>query len=167
MAFKFKKGLNHSPDWYEEHCRDENAPSSVRAMLKRDMAYIGADNQQRVIDTERIGTYRERWNAIQGGAENLRNSNGTIFRSDVLLKAIFEVIEREAMAGLKTSDQFKDYEPFKTIGKLMDESGVDEKTMRQFLRWRSRWRAAAKKQQQASIQESASKIEKGENPFFD
>src|ERR1700733_10872730 len=122
MAFKFRRGINHSPDWYVEHCPDENAAVSVQAMLKRDMAYIGADYQKGMVDTERIGVYRERWDAILKGADNHHESGGHIFRSDVLTDAIHAVIEREALAGFRPSDQFKDG-PFKSIDKIMVEAG--------------------------------------------
>ncbi len=69
---------------------------------------------------------------------------------------LMEVIEREFKAGFRPSDQFT-VEPFKTIDELMTESGLDEKTMREFLRWRSR-RGAVAKTKEIQIQEPASKI---------
>lgn len=155
MSFKMKK-LNHTPDWYAEHCRDENASPSVRAMLKRDMEFIGADNQNGMVDTERIEVYRERWDVIMKDGEVLREHGGGVFRSDIVKKEMMIVVERESLNGFRASDQFKD-EPFKTIDELMTQAGINENMMRGFLKWRSRRGPVAKKEE-IPIQEPASKI---------
>lgn len=152
-----KNALNHSPDWYFEHCTDENVKGAVRTMLKHDMAYIGADDQKGMVGTEKIGVYKERWDAILKGADNHHESDGRLFRSDVLLEAMHTVMERESLAGFKPSDQFK-HEPFLSIDKIMVEAGLNEKTVREFLGWRSRWGPLTKKEE-VPIQEPASKIE--------
>ena len=172
MSFKVGK-FNHSPDWYVEHCRDENASPSVRAMLKNDMAFIGADYQKGMVDTERIGAYRERWDAILKGADNHHESGGRIFRSDVLSNAICKVIESEALAGFRPSDQFKD-EPFKSIDKIMVEAGLDEKVMREFLRWRSRMGPITTKEEvpkqepaETEARKLLKRLARRPNPFFE
>ncbi len=56
MAFKIKK-LNHSPQWFREHCRAENGGSAAfRAMLTNDMKHIDADIDSHLTYQERIQT---------------------------------------------------------------------------------------------------------------
>jgi hypothetical protein len=154
MAFKLKK-LNHSPQWYREHCREEDGGSpAFRAMLKTDMAFIGADNDSKATYQEKIGNYEEKWNEIMKG-EFVHEPGGRAVRSDLLKNELVKVIERECMAGFRTSDQFA-VEPFKTIDELMTEAGLDENTMREFLKWRSRRGVVAKR---TEAQEDASKAE--------
>ena len=144
MAFKLKK-INHTPNWYREHCTEEDGGSpAFRAMLKIDMAYIGADNDSRLCYQEKVERYDERWNAIMQGAENLHEPGGGIFRSSVLKNDMMKLVEREAMDGFRTSDQFKG-EPFASIDKLMTDSGLNETVMREFLKWRSQKSAVAKR----------------------
>ena len=112
-------------------------------MLTNDMNFIDADIDTHLTYQERIGSYEEKWNAIVKG-EILHDPSGHIYRSDELRNEIYEVIERESMAGFRPSDQFKD-EPFKTIDELMTESGLNENVMREFLKWRSRRGAVAQK----------------------
>jgi len=165
MAFKIKK-LNHSPAWYREHCNGEDGGSAAfRAMLKKDMAFIGADNDSNLLYEEKIGPYEEKWNAILSDWKS-EDPNG------VLTKEMTAVLECESLKGFKPSDHFKD-EPFKTIDKLMLEYGLNENTMREFLNWRSR-QAAAHTIEVVPVVEPASKKETREkirqarnrNPFF-
>jgi hypothetical protein len=172
MAFKLKK-LNHSPAWYREHCNGEDGGSAAfRAMLKTDMAFIGADNDSNLLYEEKIGPYEEKWNEIMSKGEILHESGGRAFRSDAKKSEMLAVIERESLAGFRPSDQFKD-EPFKTIDELMTEAGLDEKTMREFLRWRSREGNTAEIEvvpvvEPAGKKEAREKIRqaKNRNPFF-
>jgi len=154
MAFKMKK-LNHSPQWYREHCRAEDGGSpGFRAMLKNDMAFIGADNDSSFCYQEKIGPYEEKWNAILKG-EVVHERGGRAVRSEVLKNDLMEVIERECVAGFRPSDQFA-VDPFKTIDDLMTEAGLDENVMREFLKWRSRRGVVSPK---AEVQEDAAKTE--------
>ena len=172
MAFKVKK-LNHSPAWYREHCNGEDGGSAAfRAMLKKDMAFIGADNDPNLLYEEKIGPYEEKWNEIMSKGEILHEHGGRAFRSDDKKSEMLAVIERELTAGFRPSDQFKD-EPFKSINDLMTEAGLDEKTMREFLRWRSREGNAAKIEvvpvvEPAGKKEAREKIRQARNrsPFF-
>ena len=99
--------------------------------------FIGADNDSDLTYEEKITPYAERWNAVMNGAENIREPGGQVRQFSGIKNEMLKVIEREAMAGFKPSDQFKD-EPFRTIDKLMTEVGINENTIREFLRWRSR-----------------------------
>jgi hypothetical protein len=168
-----KHQVYHSPKWYYAHCRAENGGSPIfRMMLKNDMKFIDADIDTHLTYQERIESYEEKWNAIIKG-EILHEPGGGVFRSDVLRNELMEVIERESMAGFRPSDQFK-VDPFKTIDELMTEAGLNENVMREFLKWRSR-RGALAKREEIQIQEPASKIEAREklrramkrNPFFE
>lgn len=156
MAFKLKK-LNHSPQWYRENCRAEDGGSpAFRAMLKHDMAFIGADNDSKRSYQEKIGPYEEKWDEIMKG-EILHEPGGRVVRFDGLKNELLEVVERECMAGFRPSDQFK-HEPFKSIDDLMTDSGLDEKVMREFLNWRSR-RGPVPRREPIPVQEPASKTE--------
>ena len=82
------------------------------------------------------------------------------------------VIERELTAGFRPSDQFKDG-PFKAINKLMTKAGLDEKAMREFLRWRSREGNAAKIEVVPVVEPAGKKATRekirqarNRNPFF-
>lgn len=48
MSYGYKIGkLNHTPQWYHEHCRAENSDSLMfRGFLTRDMKLIDADFKQ-------------------------------------------------------------------------------------------------------------------------
>ncbi len=154
MAFKMKK-LNHSPQWYREHCRAEDGGSpGFRAMLTNDMKFINADIDSRATYEERIGNYEEKWNEIMKG-EIVHEPDGRAVQSDLLKDELVEVIERECKAGFRPSDQFA-VDPFKTIDDLMTEAGLDENVMREFLKWRSRRGAVVKR---AEVQEDANKTE--------
>jgi hypothetical protein len=132
MAFKIKT-LNHSPQWYYDHCTEEDGGSAAfRAMLKNDMAYIGADNDSKATYQEKIYTYEETWNAVLAD------------RSDVTTELMGEVLEREALAGFTPHEQYAG-EPFKTFDRLMTKHGLNEDMVREFLKWRSRKQAVAKK----------------------
>lgn len=106
-------------------------------MLTTDMKFIGADIDTKLTYEERITPYEEKWNEIMSKGEILHEPGGRAFRSDAKKSEMLAVIERELKAGFRPSDQFKDG-IFKTINKLMTEAGLDENTMREFLRWRSR-----------------------------
>lgn len=156
MPFKLKK-LNHSPQWYRENCRAENGGSAAfRAMLKHDMAFIGADNDSRFCYQEKIGPYEEKWNEIMKG-EIVHEPGGRAVRSGVLINELMKVVERECLAGFRPSDQFA-VDPFKAIDDLMTEAGLNENVMREFLKWRSR-RGPVAKTEPSPIQEPASKTE--------
>ena len=148
MAFKIKK-LNHTPAWYREHCNGEDGGSAAfRAMLNNDMAYIGADNDSNLCYEEKIGPYEERWNAIFSNWKS-EDPNG------VRVDAMTTVMECETKAGFRTSKQFKD-EPFSIIDELMNEAGIDEKVIRQFLAWRNR-RNAIEKTEKKKVKKQTSK----------
>ena len=64
MAF-VKHPVYHTPDWYEEHCTEEDGGSPMfRFMLKNDMAFIGADNDPHANYQEKAHIYREKWDSI-------------------------------------------------------------------------------------------------------
>ena len=156
MAYK-KRKLYHTPEWYHAHCSEEDGGSAMfRMMLKNDMAFIGADNDSHACYQEKIDIFEEKWNEILKG-EILHEPGGRVFRSDVLRNELYVVIERESKAGFRPSDQFT-VDPFKTIDDLMTDAGIDENVMREFLRWRSR-RGAVAKREETQIQEPASKTE--------
>ena len=132
MAFKIKP-LNHSPQWYYDHCTEEDGGSAAfRAMLKNDMACIGADNDSKATYQEKIYTYEETWNAVLAD------------RSDVTTELMGEVFEREGLAGYTPHEQYS-HEPFKTFDRLMTKFSLNENGIREFLKWRSRHRAVTKK----------------------
>jgi hypothetical protein len=172
MAFKLKK-LNHRPAWYREHCNGEGGGSpAFQAMLTTDMKFIGADIDTNLTYEERITPYEEKWNEIMSKGEILHEPGGRAFRSDDKKSEMLAVIQRELTAGFRPSDQFKD-EPFKAINKLMAEAGLDENTMREFLRWRSREGNAAEIEvvpvvEPAGKKEAREKMRqaKNRNPFF-
>ena len=123
MAFKLRK-VNHSPQWYYDHCWEEDGGSpAFRAMLRIDMAFIGADNDSHRTYQEKIGNYQEKWNVIFADWKS-EDPNG------VLLAEMEKAMWREDPPD--PYEQFR-CEPFSIIGDLMAEDGVDEKTLRDFL----------------------------------
>jgi hypothetical protein len=161
MSFKLKK-LNHRPKWYRDNCRAEDGGSpAFRAMLTNDMKFIGADIDTHLTYQERIGNYEEKWDATMSG--------GGILRSDPLQIEMMKVEEQECLKDYKP---FED-EPFKSIDELMTEAGLDEKTVHEFLRWRSR-RAKTVEIEVPTVVEPAHKSQarqksgrlKNQNPFF-
>jgi len=165
MAFKIKR-LNHTPQWYRAHCRAEDGGyPAFRAMLKKDMAFIGADNDSHLCYQEKIGPYEERWNLVLSNWK-VEDPNG------VLTSEMTGVMEREAMNNHKPSDQFED-EPFTSIDRLMTDAGLDAKTVHEYLRWRSRRRTVAAREVPTVVEpahENQAKQKSGrlkrQNPFF-
>lgn len=94
MALK-KRPVYHTPGWYYDHCSAENGGSpNFRAMLKHDMAFIGADNDSHLCYQEKIETYEETWNRVFS-KWRLEDPNG------VLLPEMVKAMEREALKGYK------------------------------------------------------------------
>jgi hypothetical protein len=138
MAFKIRV-LNHTPQWYHDHCREEDGGSpAFRAMLKNDMAFLGADNDSTLTYQEKVDTYEETWNRIIGNSKS-EDPNG------VLTGEIAKVMEREALKDSRPEDEFKG-EPYNAISELMLKHGINAETIRHFLKWRSRQKEIQKRE---------------------
>ena len=141
MGFKVRK-LNHSPDWYEEHCRAEDGGSAAfRAMFKNDMAYVEGDFESYPTYLEKIPVYRERWNAVLKG--DFLRGKGT---DEVRRAEAMAVIEREQAKGFRPEVEYE-REPFTEIDRVMNEASLDAKTVSEYLKWRSRRKGDIKRQE--------------------
>jgi hypothetical protein len=133
MAFKYKRGLNHSPDWYEARSTHEPRGGPLIGALKRDLRLIGVEYDSSLTFTENVGRYREFFELAKKG-EVLDGK-----RFDQTANLCYDVVYRETMADFRPEDQFKG-EPFSTISELMLNHGINAETVRHFLKWRSRQR---------------------------
>ena len=142
VPFRVKRNLNHSPQWYGEHCRGEDAAPSVQAMLLADMEYLGADIDSTLHDCEKIPIYEAKWNKILADHKDPRGAD------------IGRILEKEFLKGFTPSVEYRQ-EPFKTIDRLMTKHELTEDHIREFLFWRSRQRAVAKRRQKKERSQKA------------
>lgn len=128
MAFKVRTDeINHSPQWYEDHCSDEDGGSpSFRKLLKTDMQFIDADIEKGMKYEELIGNYRETWDAIMRGADEGASPAD-------LAKAL----EREALAGYRPNEQYSK-PPFSSIVRLMKKHELSTTDLGVFLKWKAK-----------------------------
>ena len=135
MAFKVKRNeVNHTPAWYHEHCRGEDAAPSVRAMLIADMNLIGAEIDSTIRDCERIHIYEDTWDEVL--ADDPRRGS--------LPHGMLEAIEREEPKEFTPPGCYQ-HPPFTSLGEIMDDADLDEDTVREYLKWRVRQRTTAER----------------------
>lgn len=149
MAFRYKNGLNHTPDWYENRATQEPRGGVLVGALKRDLATLGYDYDPKLEFTENVGIYKEAFEAAMKG-EIIDGK-----RFDQTANLCYVVMEHETLEGSKPTDQFKG-EPFDTISELMLEHGINADTMRHFLKWRSRQRAVQQREKAIEAEKKAS-----------
>ena len=128
MAFHVRtRSLNHSPQWYHDHCSAEDGGSpAFRAMLTADMKFVAAD-----IDTTH--TYAERVHTFEAkGDKTLRGKSG--HADPVGLK---EVLEREGALGYRPVELYSK-RPFTTITRLMEKEGLSTTALGEFLKWKAK-----------------------------
>jgi len=142
MAFRVKKGeVNHTPKWYADHIRSEDASPGVRAMLLADIKLIGANLDLTLHDCERVPQYERAWNSVLSGG-------------GILPHGMTEAIENEALAGFRPSDQYL-IKPFTVLGRLMDKYDLDEKDVTGYLKWRVRQRITEERRAKRLAEEEA------------
>jgi hypothetical protein len=127
MAFHVKRHeINHTPQWYEEHCTSEDGSASLRALLESDMKQIGANIDPTMHTEERVADYEEAWNeALEEG--------------EPFPPGMLEAIERESNRDMVAPGCYL-HPPFTSLGQIMDEHDLDEDTVREYLKWRVRQR---------------------------
>jgi len=149
MAFRYKKGLNHTPDWYEARSTQEPRGGVVVGALKRDLRLIGVEYDTLLTFTENVGRYREFFELAKKG-EVLDGK-----RFDQTANICYDVMQHETLQDYRPTDQFKG-EPFDTISELMLKHGINADTMRHFLKWRSRQRAVQQREKAIEEERKAS-----------
>jgi len=140
MPFRLKKGINHSPGWYEKHMSENEAAPVSKKMLRHDMDRIAANFDTGLTYEENISNYRERW-------DSLLKTGGRIGGPAAGAELVAEMERREEAElgkGFLAALEYES-EPFSTIGKLMDDHALSEDTISEFLKWRARKRAAEKR----------------------
>ena len=153
MAFKLKKGLHHSPDWYEKHCHDEDGGSAVwRAMFNHDVKYIDAptDNEMRYL--EKVSLYRQRWDEILSG----QRLDGRTIDTELVLE-MSRIVESELGKGFFRVQEYQS-KPFRSFDRLMEKHDISEASVREFLKWRIR-REVTKKRKSTKPKASKEKLD--------
>jgi hypothetical protein len=125
MPFNVKK-FNHSPQWYRDRYKSEEGTAPLRAMLTKDMKFVGADIDTTHTYLERIHTYEESWNGVLSG----KNKNADA-------GDLQEVMEREGLHGFRSVGLYAK-PPFTTITRLMEREGLTTTDLREFLRWKAK-----------------------------
>src|ERR1017187_4941891 len=131
MAFKVKT-FNHSPQWYHDHCGEEDGGSAAfRAMLNADMKFLEADIDKKMTYMERVDDYEVAWNAALGKDADPTTTG-----------AIQEVLEREGKFG-NPQDEYSQG-GFKAISRCMNKYGLSTTVVADFLRWKAKSENATK-----------------------
>jgi hypothetical protein len=125
MPFKIRK-LNHSPDWYRGRFNSEEGSAPLRAQLKKDCEFLGADWDLEMTYAERIEIYAEVWD------KTLSGKGGNADPSDLQ-----EVIIREMGKGFLKKEEFSG-RPFKEIERIMEENEITPDQLREFLKWNAK-----------------------------
>ncbi len=146
MPFKVRN-LNHSPQWYRERFNSEEGSAPLRAMLKRDMAFVGGDWDSGMTYLERIETYSESWEEIMSG------KGGNASPSDLQ-----EVLIREMGKGALKKQEFTQ-KPFAQIEKIMEKNGITGEQIREFLKWKASRSNAKKAREKKNKKENKMALE--------
>ena len=131
MAFRIRQ-LNHSPDWYDAHCKAEDGGSpAFRAMLKKDMTFLDADIDSTLTYLELIGIYRDQWN------RSLCMIDNHIQDCSVRSSLMAAVILREEESGFSPFAEYKK-SPWSDLDQLITQHSLSGEDVRLFLKGTSR-----------------------------